>query len=429
MVAMNARKRRRICRTAFLLGCLLPTTAHIFWTVWLRSPWHANRQAAWIEQRIAAKVSMEGVRHPRPGTLACRTLRIADPETGRPLLALHGVECSGGGNRTWTLSVLRVELAASAMAPIWHRCAHVLKSSGEGSLRLAARDVALVDKKATRRLGHLRGRFQTGRSQSLMEMGVWIPSDEHVGGSADEGAVRFRAIRDRTATPPITQWELDARSVPISCGLLSECLPEASRPGHDCSFRGYVWSRRQSDQWTAELVGELKSLDLGKLLHDTLDGPLAGRAHVVLERGVIRNGRVEQLRGRLTAGPGEIGLALCQSAAENLKLTSTAGFSQGLPNQAVAFRQLAFAFQLNAAGCWLEGRCDNSPAGTLLVDLKTGRPCLLTSSRQPHPLWALLRAAAAAHGPQPPVPLTPATARLAGLLPVDPPPPTTHERF
>jgi hypothetical protein len=179
--------------------------------------------------------------------------------------------------------------------------------------------------------------------------------------------------------------------------------------GASARFRGYLCAELVADGWQGQISGgQFSDVELDRLVTDRLPYQLSGTAHVEIEHAQFRGGRMEEIRGRILAGPGRVSRSLVDAAAAQLGLGG--GPPLAAPDAVVPYEQLAFKFAANAYGLVLEGHCR---AGAVMCD---GRGQLLGSVHQPRPIAALLRTLAPRTAEQ--FPVSPETDWLARRLPL-----------
>ena len=92
MLRLHDRTRRRICVAGFFLLCILPTVLVAGWCVAWHLPGHVSAEARRLTRQLGLDVTLEGLRHLRPGVVLYEGLELADPETGRSVLRCRLLE-------------------------------------------------------------------------------------------------------------------------------------------------------------------------------------------------------------------------------------------------------------------------------------------------------------------------------------------------
>jgi hypothetical protein len=115
MFHFHERTRKSLCRTGFVLLCLLPTCAVTLWAASRTGNGHRARCEAALSRVVALKVTLGGVEYPEPGIVRYTDVALADPDTGASLVSVA------------SLQVLTTETAVVVSAP------HVTIESGAPS--------------------------------------------------------------------------------------------------------------------------------------------------------------------------------------------------------------------------------------------------------------------------------------------------------
>ena len=420
MFQLHERTRKRLLMAGFCALGVVPTALVLAWCVAWNLPWHARAEADRLGRLLALRVSIQKLRHPRPGAVLYEGVELADPETGEVVLSCRSIRAGwkttdnaeGASERSLVLIVSKAQLQAGRMDRA-RRLVERLIACGSGGpppdVRLLAGDVELPGTDGVPTLRDVEGGIE-----SLPE-GVQAWLSFRLPGDPTPEPARLRVARNRQLTPPATGFELFTGDTPLPCSLLAlvglpvEPLAERAR------FHGYIWANETPDGWQGELAGQLLDVDLDRLVTDRFPHKLGGTAEVTLTRARFSRGRLVEAGGTLRAGPGTVGRSLVESAAEPLGL-----LAERLPINAadeLPYEQLAFSFAIDSAGLVLRGQCepgDDSRSGVIL-SARYG-PLLAESSDQPRPVAGLLRALVPADEVQ--VPATLQTDWLSRRLPL-----------
>lgn len=422
MFRLHDTTRRRICRAAFLLLCVTPTVGVLLWCVQRHLPGVAGTEALRLERELGLKVSLEGLRHLRPGRVMYEGLELADPETGRPVLRCRELEADWsqttdqqGRPKAWlVLAASQPEVEAAGVEQLAEVLDRVLRCRTGGpqlDVRLVPGQLTLRTADGPQTLTELQGRVESlpGGTQATVNF--------RLAGIETPEPIRIRLVRNRQTTPPTTGFELDTGGGAVPCGLLAVGLTALEQLGPKSRLRGYIWASQASDgrrpaNWDGELAGEVFDVDLDHLVTAHFPHKLSGTAQVTVQSARFRGARLEEAGGTLVAGPGAISRSLIDAAVGQLGLVR--GAVQPASGDLVPYDQLAMAFWIDSRGLQLQGRCSASVPGPILV----GRQGALLghAALQPQPVAALLRTLVPASRHQ--VPATRQTGWLMGHLPV-----------
>lgn len=408
MFALHEITRRRWCRVAFVLFCLVPTMSVVGWAIWLGRPEYRQMVANRLSQRLGFTVTLARVSTPHPELTLLEGVELADPETGRRLARARLVEVNGSGAAT-TVAISQPELDFSDWA-CWRglveRELRQPRGTG-GQLQVTASELTLHMGHGEQTLTDLQCQVDTNPQGSQATCSFRL-----AGHQMPEPAL-VRIQRNRQTTPPSVGFEVQTGQAMLSAGLLSAVWPAASRLGEYCRFRGTLRASETAAGWDGELVGELVDVDLNELVSTHFPHKLNGRANLVLERLQFSAGQVAAASGTITAGPGLVGKSLVKAAIDGLGFVP-AGEFKTLGN-AVPYEQLAAAFSVDQHGLAIRGKCDEPAAGTLLRD-RTG-PLVLEPQRASQPMVNLLRVLIPYQEIQ-----VPFSRELSSLLPIFPAP-------
>ncbi len=147
----------------------------------------------------------------------------------------------------------------------------------------------------------------------------------------------------------------------------------------------------------------MSGVDLECLAGENAVGALSGTADITLQKVTFQRGRIDELAGRITCGPGALGRGMLAALVTHLRLTP----SPQLPDtgQSLAFDRIGLDFWINDRGISIAGCCADVPGA---VAVAGGRVLLTEPASQPQPVAVLIPALVAARQ----------TGWLARLLPI-----------
>ena len=403
----------------FLLVCVAPTAGVLAWGVSRWVPWHTTAEASRLSRELGLRVSLTGVRHPRPGVVVYEGLQLADPETGQTLLGCRRLEGTWGppenpkgrAARSLTLVATGPEIEAVGLEPLAELVRQGLGRRASWSrleVRLGAGEATLRSTDGPWTLTTVEGFLRPVVGGSYGEIGFRpadVPTTE---------PVRICVGRDCREKPPRTGLELYTGGGTLPCSLLSLGLPGLERLGRSSGFRGYLWINRKPEGLAHELTGQFSGVDLESLLGACSPHQITGRAQVTIEVARLLDGRLEEASGSITAGPGLVGRSLLDASVESLGLER--GAEPRSPGKLVPYEQLAASFQIDSEGLRVRGACPVLGHGTVMVDHFSRLLAEPEASAQPIPVGALVRTLVPSGGV--PVPATRASDWLMRVLPL-----------
>lgn len=412
--------RRRICLVAFLLFCLLPTTLVLAWGLVRRTSWHVTAEADRLSSICGLKVSFSGIRYVRPGQAVYEGVVLADPETGGRVLQCPQLEATwtsspgakASSQLTLTVTVWQAEVFLDPLVGQVERLVERLlirRPDTEAAVQLTAREVLLQTADGSQALADVQGKTEFESGMSMAEFRFrW--------GANQGNPMLVRVLRNRQAVPPATGFEFDTADASLPCSVLAVAFPGLEQAGPRSQFRGYCWANETPDGWAGEIQNvQLTDVDWESLLGDRFPHRLSGLAQIKVTSARFRHGRIEEMNGEITAGPGMVSGSLIQAATERL------GMSAAPPQEAAPiarrYERLASLFYLDSRGLWLRGRCDTAGGQAILMD--RGNLILGEPATQPQPIGALVQALVSPGGIQ--VPATRQAAWLIRRLPLPEP--------
>lgn len=416
---MAQRTNRILCRAGFLTFCLLPTALIGGWIVNERviegapSPVEEAQARPLVEAELSRLlglvVQIERVAYSQPGVTLLETVTIADPETGRRIAAIPALEMALTESGLMLVAT-RPEIDALGWRALWEALYdRVLRERGKKimPLRLSARQAIVVSPSSR-------------RSPTFRDVDIHLASGNaaiefRLDGVEMANRARFKAVRDRQASPPRTRWELHTGEADLPCVLFVEHLPWLQWLGDECTYNGSLWAEEADDGWRGELTGRFQQVDLNRLITEQFPHKLSGVATATFSNLAFTGGRIRRASGWLEAGPGTVSRGFLGAAIETFDLR----YTDPLPEAAAPltrYGQFAVGFELDEAGVRLSGNCD--PDGTILVLEDNPEARLLDRHTQVTPVVSLVRMLAPVSEVQ--VSATQETDALLRVLPLPP---------
>ena len=208
--------RRRICLTAFVLFCVAPTLAVAAWCVAWQLPMHLRAEAERLNAQLGLDVAIDGLRHPRPGTVLYEGLRLSDPETGQSVLRCRTLEAvwtkttddQGQRKAAVVLVFTQPEVEAASADRLWQLLQRILQGQNgrpEIELRANAGELTLRAGQDSQTLTDFEGGIGT------LSGGVQAEATFRLAGTGGPKPVAIRIARNRQLTPPANGFRIGYR--------------------------------------------------------------------------------------------------------------------------------------------------------------------------------------------------------------------------
>ena len=403
--------RRRICRAIFCLGCLLPTTALLGWTVSRKLPGHVEQCEQRLSDLLGLDAHVERVTYPQPGLRLYEGIELSDPETGQPVLRCRWLELGQTGP-VWVVRPAFVEVDSDQAGGL----VRLLMRRLQRELPAAEASVRILPTRVTLRGPH--------DEQTYDDAECLIESTE----AGDSATLRFRlagvelneaatvvVTRRHAAGASATRVSLDTAGAWLPVSMFAAWLDAQHVLGSDARFRGSLWIDQDARGRRGDLSGVLTDIDLETLVAARFPHVLTGRATLEIDRARIEQGRLVEATGLLRCDEGVVGRSLIEAAVDALDCRVGKAIDRHQVN--LRYRRLTMRFALDAEGLQLAGMPTEAHAGVILSDERQ-EPLLSEPPRQRVPAVALVRALVPPNETH--VPATKETSALVPWLPLPP---------
>lgn len=337
---MHERTQRKVCRTAFVVCCLMPTLLTIGWTMYLNRPWHEQDWQQALESALHVRINVGQVSAPRPQELEVTSLKIASLHSNQVLLDLNHLKVLSG--RAFLADRIRVH---------WSKISEIAQTieiwqAGDTNLATKWQINSLVIEN------------ESGQACELFKVRVATTISPH--GSKQltllaetEQGQQIQMLVERT-TDGISKCTVDAQHTVLPAWLLAESVPGATR-WENATFTGMLTISKTPSQIAGQFHGSVSEIDT----HDwTGTNQIRTNARLQLQEFTWSNDRIERVQGSLHAGAGEIDRMLFGLLKEKLQCFEPPGMQ--IDKDVYAFDQAACRFEISKSGLNIVGACSNS---------------------------------------------------------------------
>ncbi|MEX2172334.1 MAG: hypothetical protein WD851_23645 [Pirellulales bacterium] len=240
--------QRRVCRFAFLVGCVVPTLVVLAFTAHVCLPGYALRWETPLGQLLDCKATVHQARMPRPGIARFKRLVLTDPETDAVWATLEGVvhETHLGRDR---VSIARAVVSCSAGVEIGERIDRLLRSVTHREVELAIDELSLMQDGVEWTVPNVRAQLATNDAGRRLQF--WS-GESQIG-------LRMLVQRNRRDDPPTTYFTLQTGAEPLPCWALA-VWDRFDHLGSQANFQGRIEVISSRDSAKGKLSGRFSQL-------------------------------------------------------------------------------------------------------------------------------------------------------------------------
>ncbi len=361
MFPLHERTQRRLCRTAFFPLCVLPTLLVALWCVWINLPGRTTELENKWAQATGLRVSIDDLSHPQPGLVRLKTIQFSNPTTEQQVASISSGTLVRDGDRH-LVSIEGVEIRESGSSSVWQVLREAVLPQpirDVEHLRVVVNDVTIVGKERSSSFAQIL--CQVRPHADGRELTVQLKQN-----LKSNDSIRLQCIRQDDKSGSQERWRLLTGNRAIPLHLLSGWMPATEHLGANCKFSGTIRCTVSATSNEGEVSGTLSGIDLSRLTAVAQLGAMDGRARLEIASAKFRDSAIEELNGKLTAGPGKIDSALLRKLDLLLSRQQQSSFAALGP--AVNYQQLATDIECDQQGWLLTGCCNDTKPGTLMVD-------------------------------------------------------------
>ena len=426
MFPLHESTQRWICRTAFAVLCIVPTTSLLAYALWVSTPVHRQSQAAKYSLQTGTTVSVDQLQYPQPGVTRLTNVVLSHSHTGEALANMRELELRRDGDGL-VIFAAQPQIAAERLGELWQQVERYLLEESFpacNSIRLIAHDATLSSGNGeSQTFSVLEAEFATYEAQRSLRITYQLAADQSA------APVEISLLHDGEGVSRI-HWNTGGADLPLS--VWAERLPWLAALGSDCRFRGSIAAASDRNGLSGSLEGTLTDVDLDRLITDQVPFKLSGQARVELRNVRIENGRLTEFDVSIQAGPGVVSQTLVHKAAQQWRLDSQSASDDASSKSLREYTQLACDIRLSAGQMYIEGTL-SEPAGLTMLALQDGTSWQ-TSPEVSHNPASIIRILSGSEEAN--VPATESTRQLIRWLPLatehsgksGPPRPTAHLR-
>lgn len=360
MVPLSRPARQGLATAAMVALTMVPTAFTAFHAWRINRPGHVRDVEITLGRSLGLQVTLEAVTYPRPGEVLYRGIVLRQEEPRGQGLAevaraksLHLVP----SGRDLVVHAEDLALRGDGPAEAVARLGGFLQRSGE----VPYDRVDLTSPSCRIDLGPGLAFRAVDVAASLASdaSGPTLKAAYRLVDSASKTRCEMTLARDRRADPVQTTLALKTmEGQPLPGRVLDVFLDASDWIGPKARVDGKLTLRQAgTGPWSAEFAGDLHDVDLTALVSSRFPSHrLAGSARVAVEaaRWGDRPGQGPgwiEAKGRLTAGPGSVGVELLSALAREMKFRPSSRHGRIDPRKAeVEFGGLGLAFDMRPDG-------------------------------------------------------------------------------
>jgi hypothetical protein len=327
MFSLHERTQRRVCRTAFVAFCALPTIVVFGWVAYFHRPWSERDWQRSIEHTLHVGAQVEELSAPRPLMRKISKLSLTDLETKLPLLEVDELLVHSADE----VEVQHVTIHTPQFGDIAKALQIWLAGNDFATINWQAEHVTLV-----------------GPAQQRFELeDVVIKSQSTTAGTRQivlRCASGPQLVIERGASG-MTHFSLESNQTNLPAWLLANTMPGAGR-WSSANFNGNLQLQKSRGSVAGSFKGEINGIDC----HEWIGSDsLQAKASLQIEVFTWQSDRVELLQGILQTSPGHISSSLLKPLSEKLFCRLAHESMLTSPNP-IAFDKLATTFSLSSVG-------------------------------------------------------------------------------
>ena len=383
---MPEKKQRFICRTLFLIGCLLPTL-FVCWSILFDST--KNDWSNALRDRLGVHAEIETIVTPQPGLTRLQNVSFTDYSNAH-IVDLEQVFVTQLSNGKAQCFVPAIRIAAEDLPRLIERAEYALNHHPRLSCQIKFQKIEIYSKTTDQNLTFADCRLVVGKSatnQSItFDFHPQFESANGTDGDAKQKPCSFTMTRTEKEAVQESKYELQTNGYVLPTWAFADYVEPLQMLGDGATFQGTVLGGTDF----TKIDGKFHQVDLFHYFSNSFAHELKGLADVQMELAWMQREGTSKIHGnvKMQSAPGSslwIGTSLILSAERFLGMKSD---SRPIASIAEVDRAELF-ISGNRDHIVLNGTCDTD--GAIAIDSQ-GAVLLRSEHDQAIPVNAIIQA-------------------------------------
>jgi hypothetical protein len=358
MFRFHETTRKRVCRTAFAMLCIMPTLATLTWIGWRCRPSLAADQSAQLSSALHVDARLADWREPRPGLYRTDRLSLLHPGADAALVNLENLEVQRG-NGALRIEAGAVSLDASSLDAFAQLAMTWLALRESTSMTFTAKDLAFLRSSA-------KDALVLHDLQIHVEAAANGTRKTQLSATFGNDATQVKAVTvalERTRDGIIATLDLGAVELP--CRLVASAIPALAGLNDEALYSGVVQIESRDGGLYGTARGRIAGLALQRMLPSGSPHVAGGSATVSQMELKWQGRRIESIAASVRADNIEVSASLVDAAVRSLYCTLA---NTQVASDFIAVDRFACRFQFDRRGLTLTGELgaeSNVPPGCI----------------------------------------------------------------
>ena len=365
---MYRKSRRTIALLVFFALCLVPTAAAIWISYSIQQPQHSEQIALEISQGLGINVRLGELRYPKPGQVEYHNLILTHSGQDTPIASVTRLHVRNSGS---DIQVEGMKIATQAPDYSLSRVGksvllEIMRRLIPGHQNLLTVNIASLELETpgeryffpqVQLLYH-----QTSQGQPVARIRM-TPDD-----TLDSQPIELKLTFYNADLFSVTDIQLSSEDYPVSLSFMQSLAPWVDSMGPRTSLLGKLHAKRNKNwSWKIQFKGIMQSIDLNVLADSYIPHHLSGFAKWTISDFLWNNSKLENFKGSMRAGPGEIGTRLIDSLIRETACTTQITLPEV---NRIHYSEMAFQLTIENGQYQMEGMggSDGMPAPLLHIN-------------------------------------------------------------